>query len=147
MLMKLNNYRPVKLPQQEKGFTLIEIMIVVAIVGIIATVGYPSYQDYLRRTKRAEGRNMLVQIAAQQERYYSDNNGYGTLAQLGYVGAVTSENGSYTITVNNIAANGQTFQVNATPANFTDNDCGVLTITNTGQRGQAAGTADECWGR
>ena len=147
--MQMNKLKITSLPNLPRGFTLVELMIVVVIVGILASVGYPSYQEYLRRAKRAEGRNMLVQIAAEQERYYSDNNEYGTLANLGYTGTVTSETGTHTITVTNLTANGQAYDVNATPANFIDNKCGALTLDQSGTRtfGGSGGDLTRCWGK
>ena len=147
MLIELNRRQVIKMPRSSRGFTLIELMIVVAIVAIIAMVGYPSYQEYLRRAKRAEARNMLVQIAAQQERYYSDNNRYGTLAQLGYGGTVKSENDSYVMTLDSLAASGQTFRVIATPSGWADDKCGVLRLTNTGDKQHASGDVQTCWGK
>ena len=133
----------------QKGFTLVELMIVVVIVGILASVAYPAYQEYGRRAKRAEARNMLVQIAAEQERFYTRNDReYGTLAELGYAGTVTSENGHYVMTVSGVTGNKQSFTVTATPTgSFTDAGCGALTLTSTGQKGQAHGDAEKCWGK
>ena len=138
-----------QLKSKQSGFTLTEVMIVVVIVGILATVGYPSYQEYLRRAKRAEARNMLVQVAAEQERYYSDNNAYGTLTNLGYTGTVTSETGHYTITVQNLTANGQAYDLVAAPATFTDAKCGNLTLDQSGNRdhGGSGGDLTTCWGK
>ena len=136
-------------PAKQKGYTLIELMIVVVIVGILASVAYPAYQEYGRRAKRAEARNMLVEIAAEQERYYTRNDReYGTLAELGYTGTVTSENENYVITVAGVTGLKQAFTVTATPTgNFNDPGCGALTLTNTGQKGQSYGDAEKCWGK
>ena len=58
------------------GFTLIELMIVVVVISILVTVAYPSYQDHVRKGRRAEGKTALLKAAQVQERYYSDNNTY-----------------------------------------------------------------------
>ena len=62
------------------GFTLIEVMIVVAIVSILAAVAYPSYIDSVRKGKRAEARAALMNLLQQQERYFTQNNSYETFA-------------------------------------------------------------------
>ena len=130
--------------RRQTGFTLIELMIVVVIVGIITAVAVPSYRDYVVRGYRAEGRNALVDIAAREERYYSDNVAFGTLAQLGV--GTTSETGRYTVTVALNNSN-QGFTATATPT-FTDDDCRNLTLTHQGVRGETgSASVDDCWGR
>ncbi len=61
-----------------KGFTLIEVMIVVAIIGILASVAYPSYTDYVRRGQVTEAFTQLSTLRARMEQYYLDNRNYGT---------------------------------------------------------------------
>src|SRR5690606_11790491 len=63
-----------------RGFTLIELMIVVAIVAILAAIAYPSYINYIQRTRRADGHEMLMRMAAAQERYYTNYNHYAKTA-------------------------------------------------------------------
>ncbi len=63
-------------PSGQTGFTLIELMIVVALVGVLASVAYPSYSEYVRKSRRAEARVALMETLQQQERYMSQNNTY-----------------------------------------------------------------------
>src|SRR5690606_13347971 len=67
------------------GFTLVELLIVVVIIGILAAIGYPSYLQYVTRTKRTTAKSVLMQVADRQEQYFSDNKQYAdTMAELGY---------------------------------------------------------------
>lgn len=61
---------------KQQGFSLIELMIVVAIVGILAAIAYPSYQNYVLRSGRADGQAKLMEILQAQERFYSQNQTY-----------------------------------------------------------------------
>ena len=68
-----------------QGVTLLELMIVVVIIGILAAISYPSYRNFTDRAKRNEAKAILLEIAQNQERFYLQNNTYGTMTQLGYV--------------------------------------------------------------
>jgi len=128
----------------ESGFTLIEIMIVVAIISILAAIGYPAYQDSVRKSKRTDARSALLKAAALQERWYMNTNAYTTT--LANIGGATSPDGYYAITVNNTACgNNSCFQVVATPAApFSDPGCTTLTLNELGQQG-STGSSTECW--
>lgn len=142
----------------QRGFTLIELMIVVAIVAILAAVGYPSYQDSIVKTKRAEGRAALMEIMQQQERFYTQNNAYfpfdSTTAdnKFKWYSGDGATGSSYEIkaaacTGDDIAncvmltAMPGTAKVNA---GYKDPKCGDLTLTSTGVKA-ASGTATNCW--
>jgi type IV pilus assembly protein PilE len=136
-----------------KGFTLLEILMVVAIVGILAAIALPGYRNSQLRSVRAEGKSALLEVASMQERYYSANNQYSTspdpLSSLG-VATYYSTNNAYAVTV---AACGtgtisNCFVATASPqGSQADDSCTTLTYTNTGVRGASGDTTDECWQR
>ena len=134
------------------GFTLIELMIAVAIVGIIAAIAMPAYQNYVMQSNRAVAKAILYENAQFMEQFYTENNRYdqdmggNTVAipvtQSPRTGAV-----QYNITLQAVA--NATFTLQAVPdagGSMAGDVCGTLTLTNTGQQG-AAGTIAECWDR
>lgn len=141
----------------QKGFTLIELMIVVAVVAILAAIAYPSYQEYVRRTRRVEAQSLLNEAAARQERWRAQNGSYMAEAgdeaklKLPHVSgtAVTSEHGYYTLSVSQVADDGgYTLQATRRGAQTSDTRCGDFTLDALGRKGIAAGTpgtVDQCW--
>lgn len=132
-----------------KGFTLIELMIVVAIVAILAAVAYPSYTDYVKRTHRSEIAGLLSEQTQNLERFYSKNGTYSGTAPT--VPTVSAGNAYYTIAA---TLNAQDFTLAATAvagSMMVGDKCGGFTITNTGaltNPGATAGlTSKDCWGR
>ncbi|WP_312358484.1 type IV pilin protein [Stutzerimonas balearica] len=137
---------------RSKGFTLIELMIVVAIVGILAAIAYPNYIEYIQRSNRTEGQALLNDAAASQERFFAQNNTYVTnqanIARLGLRNTngttVTSDNGKYRLTVGSVANDGG-YTLTATQQ-FGDTACGNLTLNAVGIRGRTGSKAVEsCW--
>ncbi|VVN23677.1 hypothetical protein PS858_04678 [Pseudomonas fluorescens] len=130
--------------RSNRGFTLIEIMIVIAIIGIVITIGYPSLTEYVKKGRRAEVAGLLSEQAQMLERFYSKSNVY-----TGAVGLSTG-NDYYTITP---TLTDQTFLLTATrkAGSMATDKCGDFTITNTGVRSMVNATAGlttkDCWGR
>lgn len=130
-----------------RGFTLIELMIVVAIVAILAAIAYPSYTNYIQRTRRADGHEMLMRMAAAQERYYTNYNHYAKTADLGMGATPKSEKGYYNVVVDEDAPD-QAFTLIATPqGSQADDSCGKLVLTNTGAKTAPddSGKNGKCW--
>lgn len=136
-----------------RGFSLIELMIVVAIIAILAMVAYPSYQDYVRRAARAEARAAILNMAQLQERNFSDRGAYVAVSSGALTDGWQNANWSgssyssrkYDVTV---AINGNTYTITATPTatnGFSEPNCGNLTLTSNGTRGSSAGDAVACW--
>ncbi len=130
------------------GFTLIELMIVVAIVGILAAIAYPSYQQYTRRAARAQAQATMMNIMQNEERYFTSNNAYIASANAGntfqtYSGDQASP--KYGIAYAAIGALTTDLMITATPNNA-DPDCGVLTLNNLGVKtATLPGTVASCW--
>jgi type IV pilus assembly protein PilE len=139
------------------GFTLIELMITVAIVAILAAIAYPSYMGQVRKGKRAEAKAKLLQAVQRQERFYTDNSAYSAdLAPLFgmaggtavYSGDANDAGSPYRITVTPAAGGIATgFTLTATQnGGFADPSCGNLTLTNTGVKGiTGTSTVRNCW--
>lgn len=124
----------------KQGFTLIELMITIAVIGILASIAYPSYVEYINRSNRAEGQAFLMDISAQQERFYFQQNRYASAVELGNP---ISERGMYTLNVVR-QNNNQSYTLTANQQ-FNDTRCGNLTLTSTGVKGASIGTVDNCW--
>jgi type IV pilus assembly protein PilE len=136
---------------QSRGMTLIELMIVVGIVALLAAVALPSYNRQVQKARRTDGHNILLRVAAEQERFYTNFNQYAASlsgappAGLGFTVA-TSENGHYIVTLA-VGANNQTFTLTATPQGSQAEDaCKNLTLGNSDAKGYS-GNEDNgvCW--
>lgn len=139
---------------QQQGFTLIELMVVVAIIGILTAIAYPSYMDSVMKSRRGAAKACLSEYAHFMERFYTTNLAYDKdQANVNIVIpslACTTEgriNEYYTFAVTNLARS--TFTATATPIGAqlaSDTKCGTLSLTHDGQRKvSVTGNAATCW--
>ncbi len=145
-------------PITRAGFTLIELMIVVVIIGILAAVAYPSYQNYALRTKRSDAKSALTELANRQEKFYAQCNDYtgtvgGNFPTSSTVGActtgtpglgvsTTSKDGYYTLSITVSSAPRYTLQAQAVSGKSQANDtgCTILKLNSLGAKEPAG-----CW--
>jgi len=128
-----------------RGFTLIEVVITVAIVAILAAVALPTYRDHMRKSRRAEAQAYLMAVASRQQQFLLDTRGYA--ASLSTVGITAPPNvaASYDLAASAAAGPPPTFRLTATPKAASDQvleRCGTLAIDQTGAKTAALAT---CW--
>jgi type IV pilus assembly protein PilE len=160
--MRLRSERGIPMRKRPTmGFTLIELMIVVTIVAILATITLPSYRDAVRKTRRAEARSALMQLMQQQERYYTLHTRYIAFSrestgaderQFKWYSGSSAKESAYEISGIACADEGienciQLVAEAGKPnvnASYTDPGCSSLSLTSTGAK-SATGSASNCW--
>lgn len=143
---------------KNKGFTLIEMMIVVAIVGILASIAYPSYQSYVERSRRSDAISILLELAQAQERFMARCGHYAS--ELGGTadcdddklgGETQSREEFYQLSLVLADRGAVSYTLMATPqgAQASDTECAEMTLDHLGQRGakdkNGAVAPSACW--
>ena len=136
-----------------RGFTIIELMIVVVVIGVLAAIALPAYQNYAKQARRADAKTSLFEVQLAMEKYRANNSTFTTnMTDLGYPGATNqqSKEGYYILDIPSAAA-ASTYTITADPTGIQANDdCGTFTITvNAGGETYTADgePAIQCWQR
>jgi len=128
---------------KRNGFTLIELMIAVAIIAILTGISWPTYVSYMTRSSRSAAQTKLLELAGLQEKIYQDANSYTVSATAAYNGRAdgglgttgNTDDGKYALTITPNALPTQTFLITATPViGSTQDGDGILTISSNGTR-------------
>lgn len=142
----------------KQGFSLIELIVVMAIMGILTTMAYPSYKNYIVRAHRSDGQSALLDLAIRLEQFYAEHNRYqtatlGTGAATDILSTTTSPENYYTLSITKASAN--EYALKATPKGVQarlDTNCQSLTLNSQGAKGIASGPAgapagliENCW--
>lgn len=142
--------------RRDAGFTLIEVMIVVVVIGILSAIAYPSYQDSVRKTRRADAQASLLELAQFMERHYTANGKYlkadNTAPALPFTEAPKDGSTKYydlSFAPAPAAPTASSYTLRAVPkGGMAGDSCGTLTLNSSGAKGQAAGASlSECWRR
>jgi type IV pilus assembly protein PilE len=138
--------------KKQRGFTLVELMVTVLIVGILTAIAVPGYNSYVRKARRADAKVALTNLAGQFERCYTRYNSY-TNAGCSVVLPITAASGTYIVDADAAATPkagvlDQSFAIKATPqgTQAKDTACGTFTLNNVGTKGiSGTGTVANCW--
>lgn len=131
-----------------RGFTLIELMVVVSMIAILAALAVPAYQDYVRKARRADAKRDLTALQLAQERWRANNVAYTTtLGPAGLDWHVTSTEGYYRLAIT--AANATTYNITAAPvagkSQARDTSCGTFAVNQSGPNTTGSYAKDVCW--
>lgn len=127
---------------------MVELLIAMAIMGIIAAVAIPSYIGYVTDSRRTDAKALLLEAAGEQTRFFSENNSYAaSMTAMGYgADSEPTENGHYNVSVSASTPSSYTLTATAVGDQAGDTECGNLTIDSVGvKRETGTGTVADCW--
>lgn len=126
---------------ENRGFTLIELMITIAILAIIVAIAVPAYQNQIQKTRRADGQSALLSAAQQLERCYTTKNTYDSCFDT-----TLSQDGFYSVSLVTAESDGNSYKLQAIPqGGQTKDSCGTLTLDHLGRKDKT-GDGTGCWG-
>jgi type IV pilus assembly protein PilE len=152
--------------KNNSGFTILELMIVVAVIMVLATIGYPAYQNYGKKARRAEAKTALVTLQQAQEKYRANCPQYATTIanarscvtgsytlqapnEQGVIhikdGNIYSENRYYSFIISNVTATTYTITATKAGGQAGDTDCATFVINQDGVKTATGDKASECW--
>ena len=138
-----------KIPARAHGFTLIELMVVVAIVGVLAAIAVPAYQKSVRKSDRADAKATLTSLGQVLERCYTQNFSYkGCSGATPAPSPATSPKGFYTLSVPSVTTSTYTVQAVAIGAQTKDTGCTTMSLNNNGVKSSGSSTSTDtagCW--
>jgi len=124
---------------QQRGVTLMELMIVVVVMAILATMAIPGYETFMQRSKRSEAREALADFASRQEQFFLDNKTYASaVSDLGR--SATTPKGYYTITLPSASTTAYTLRATAQGPQAKDTACKTMNLTSSREK-----TPTACW--
>lgn len=139
----------IRMRRAVRGMTLVELLVVVVIIGILATFAYPNYREFAARAKRTEARAALLKIATNQERFYLTNNTFTKdLTKLGLgpdTDLYTTDSGTYSVSVVTADASNFTAEADYIPDDSEASKCDKFSIDARGQKDSSPDT--NCWTR
>jgi len=135
---------------KQQGMTLIELMIVVAIIGILSAIAYPAYQQYIESSRRVNAEGKLLEIAQWMERQYTTTGSYPASANLPSHYSIIPDSGTahYNVAIVSAGSSAVSYVLTATPVvngPQSNDECGTLSISDAGVKTASTGTLADCW--